>query len=191
MWKTHHNILSPEACAEIIAAGERTGFDQAPITTARGFVMRPDIRNNTRVMFDDHDLAADLWSRLQPWPRWKRVPDTAIGLNERFRIYRYAPGQRFNWHHDGAFRRDAHEQSRLTLLLYLNEDYEGGTTDLQVWPDSGRPEVHRIHPQTGMALAFVHRLRHQGAKVTSGVKYVLRTDVMYRDQSVCPGGPDT
>jgi hypothetical protein len=31
-----------------------------------------------------------------------------------------------------------------------------------------------------MALVFEHPVRHQGAPVTAGRKYVLRTDVMYR-----------
>jgi hypothetical protein len=31
-----------------------------------------------------------------------------------------------------------------------------------------------------MALVFVHRILHRGAPVTTGRKYVLRSDVMYR-----------
>jgi len=37
-----------------------------------------------------------------------------------------------------------------------------------------------IKPETGMALIFKHELLHEGAKVTAGLKYVLRSDVMYR-----------
>jgi hypothetical protein len=38
----------------------------------------------------------------------------------------------------------------------------------------------RIEPHAGMALLFQHRLLHEGSEVTSGVKYVVRSDVMYR-----------
>ena len=31
-----------------------------------------------------------------------------------------------------------------------------------------------------MALLFQHRLLHEGAEVTAGVKYVVRSDIMYR-----------
>ncbi|MEQ1701420.1 MAG: hypothetical protein ABMA25_15030, partial [Ilumatobacteraceae bacterium] len=37
-------------------------------------------------------------------------------------------------------------------------------------------------PKTGMALLFQHRILHEGAVVTSGTKYVLRTDVIAHAQ---------
>ena len=37
-----------------------------------------------------------------------------------------------------------------------------------------------VTPQPGMALIFDHIQLHKGAPVTSGRKYVIRTDVMYR-----------
>lgn len=178
-WMTHDTIFGEGECRALIEYGERLGFGEAPITTAAGFVMRPDIRNNTRVMFDNVELAEELWRRLSPWPRWPGISGRPVGLNERLRIYRYTEGQRFNWHSDGCFERSARERSRITLLLYLNDDFTGGSTDLQVWPAEGGVEVHRVTPERGGALSFVHHVRHQGAPVESGVKYVLRTDVMY------------
>ena len=67
------------------------------------------------------------------------------------------------------------EQSLLTLMVYLCDDFTGGSTDF----DTRRDDL-RIAPRTGMALVFEHPIRHQGAPVTRGRKYVLRTDVMYR-----------
>ncbi len=55
-------------------------------------------------------------------------------------------------------------------MLYLNDGFEGGSTQFP-WD--------KIKPVEGMALVFPHRLLYQGSKVASGVKYVLRTDVMY------------
>ena len=34
--------------------------------------------------------------------------------------------------------------------------------------------------QTGMGLLFQHPIIHEGAEVTRGTKYVIRTDLMYR-----------
>jgi hypothetical protein len=38
----------------------------------------------------------------------------------------------------------------------------------------------RITPAKGMGLLFHHPILHRGDPVTTGHKYVLRTDVMYR-----------
>lgn len=168
-------VMTPAECAALIARIEELGPEAAPITTPRGFVMRPDIRNNTRVMFDDHALAADLFGRLLPALPPRLHDLTAVGANERFRCYRYAPGQRFAPHFDGAFRRDLREVSQLTLMVYLNEGFGGGETEFH---DLG----HKVVPRTGMALVFAHRVLHEGRAVTSGVKYVLRSDVMYRGE---------
>jgi prolyl 4-hydroxylase len=40
-----------------------------------------------------------------------------------------------------------------------------------------------VQPKEGMALAFMHSIWHEGAVVRNGKKYVLRTDVMYKQVS--------
>lgn len=59
-------------------------------------------------------------------------------------------------------------------MIYLNEGFGGGETTIE--------EV-TITPQQGRVLCFIHQLLHKGQPVTSGRKYVLRTDVMYRRQN--------
>jgi hypothetical protein len=163
-------FFSTTECRAVIETAERLGFEAAPITTARGFVMAPDVRNNTRVMFDDETLAAGLWKRLEA-----RIAGSAawspIGLNERFRIYRYDPEQAFRWHRDGAFVRSDDERSFLTFMVYLNGGFDGGATEF---------EDETVVPAEGLGVVFSHGLRHQGAEVASGRKYVLRTDIMFR-----------
>lgn len=170
------DALTPRECADRMAHAEAGGFEEeAPITTFQGFVHRPDLRNNARHMEDDPDTAAWLWPRVRAL-----VPETvmgwrAVGLNERLRTYRYGPGQKFGWHGDGAFIRSETERSFFTLMVYLNDDFSGGCTEFE----DGATQV-TIRPRAGMALAFWHPLLHQGAPVERGVKYVLRSDVMYR-----------
>lgn len=171
---TVRDALSPARCAALIRSAEAVGFTDAPITTPLGFVMAPEVRNNTRVMVDQPAFAAELWARLGPQVPARPGPWEAVGLNERLRFYRYEPGQRFAWHRDGAFARDPREASRLTLMLYLNDGFEGGQTDFDVEP------ALSVRPEAGTALFFAHGVRHQGAAVVRGVKYVLRTDVMFR-----------
>lgn len=164
-------VLSAEACEAFITQTEAQGYDEAPITMPRGFVRQPAIRNNQRVMVDDHDQATWLWQLLEPHVPARYGGWNAVGLNERFRYYRYERGEYFRWHYDGAYVRSPDERSALTLMVYLNEDFEGGSTDF----DGAKTVV----PRQGMALVFDHGLRHQGASVERGRKYVLRTDVMY------------
>jgi hypothetical protein len=58
-------------------------------------------------------------------------------------------------------------------MVYLNEKFEGGETVFFV-----EPEVI-IKPRAGSALLFQHPIIHEGSEVRAGVKYVVRTDLMY------------
>jgi predicted 2-oxoglutarate/Fe(II)-dependent dioxygenase YbiX len=170
---TRDQLLTPAECEALIARAEAIGFADAPITTARGPKMRPDIRNNERVMVDDPTLASGLYQRALPYLPERVMGLDVCGANERLRFYRYLPGQRFAPHMDGAFIRKNGEESLLTFMIYLNEGFTGGST---LFLD----EDTRVIPATGRALFFQHMLLHEGCEVESGVKYVLRTDVMFR-----------
>jgi hypothetical protein len=166
-------FLTRPECEEFIRTSENLGYEEAPVTTSTGFQMRKEIRDNSRVIVDDAALADRLWHRAWPHlvPTWSyRKP---VGLNERFRFYRYGPQQTFRAHFDGSFARENGERSEFTFLVYLNEDFVGGETVFF------EPETLRVRPETGLALVFQHPQLHEGAVIESGTKYVLRTDVMY------------
>ncbi|VUD41809.1 PKHD-type hydroxylase YbiX [Thalassocella blandensis] len=164
------DLLSADQCDSLIATSERLGFIDAPITTTSGPQMRKDIRNNDRVILDSAEEANNLWLLCKPFlkPEWKNR--FLVGLNERLRFYRYEADQQFDWHYDGYYQRENGERSQFTLMFYLNDDFEGGTTDFGDFS---------VSPQKGDALAFYHHQIHRGAPVTQGRKYVVRTDVMY------------
>jgi hypothetical protein len=170
------DVMTAGDCKAMIGMLEEQGFDDAPISTMLGPVMDKKVRNNTRVMFDHVELAARLYARLAA-----ALPGlggtTPCGANERFRAYKYEPGQRFAPHFDGCFARNHYERSELTLMVYLNEGFGGGATRFL---DYGL----EVTPKTGMALLFQHRILHEGCEVTQGTKYVLRSDIMYRDPRV-------
>eukprot|EP00406_Dinophysis_acuminata_P045488 CAMPEP_0179315292 /NCGR_PEP_ID=MMETSP0797-20121207/54970_1 /TAXON_ID=47934 /ORGANISM="Dinophysis acuminata, Strain DAEP01" /LENGTH=92 /DNA_ID=CAMNT_0021025779 /DNA_START=89 /DNA_END=368 /DNA_ORIENTATION=+ len=78
-------------------------------------------------------------------------------------------------------------------MIYLNtqgSDFEGGCTRFysarqqRYWP--GKPEhVTTAHqPKAGSALIFNHLITHDGEEVTSGRKYIMRSEVMYTPQHV-------
>lgn len=115
---------------------------------------------------DDPELAEALSGRLGRL--WGAAPGR---LNERLRFYAYEPGQGFPPHTDGYHEREG-ERSRLTLILFLNDNFDGGETIF-----SELDEL--IRPSTGAALIFSHELWHEGRPVTRGRKLILRTDVMF------------
>src|SRR5947199_4424703 len=79
------NVLSADECRALVARVDALGPAAAPITTARGFVHRPDVPNNTRVMFDDRALAATLFERVRAHVPVRLMGRSAHGANERLR----------------------------------------------------------------------------------------------------------
>jgi prolyl 4-hydroxylase len=168
--------LSSELCDQLVQRIEAHSPAIAPISVAGGAVLNTSVRNNDRVMFDDAALAADLFTRTKAALPPSFDGGTLVGYNERFRGYRYRKGQRFAPHFDGAFYRpgtEGREGSQITVLFYLNDGFEGGETKFLDY------EVV-IVPKRGSVLFFEHPILHEGCAVTAGVKYVLRTDAMYK-----------
>jgi len=165
------DFLSPKECQFWIERTEAGGYEEALVNWGGKQVKITSVRNNERFMLDDHALERQMWERVKDYVPQTVGNMTACGLNERFRFYKYQPGHRFKPHQDGSYRRGPGEWSEYTFMVYLNEDMEGGATNFK--------DIS-IKPETGMALIFKHELPHEGAKVTAGLKYVLRSDVMYR-----------
>jgi len=167
------NFLTPEECKGFIDFSEKQGYGEALVRVkGEGEQMRKDIRDNDRVIWDNPKVAEQLYAQIKDM-----LPDVdgyePTGLNERFRFYRYKDGQQFKPHVDGSYRKSPTEESKVTMLLYLNGDFEGGNTTLIM-------EGQEIEPKEGMMLLFAHKIMHCGRPVTAGTKYVLRTDVMYK-----------
>lgn len=171
-----HDFLSPEECEHLIAASERTGYEEASINTLYGPQLRPEVRDNMRVILDDDALAAEWFHRAAPLLPNRIGKWEVIGLNERFRYYRYDPSQSFKRHYDGSYSRRNGDTSLLTFMVYLNDGYVGGNTEF--YHPNDKPKAS-VSPKRGAALVFEHLQVHEGAAVEEGRKYVLRTDVMY------------
>ena len=137
-------------------------------------------------------------------------PGAPVGLNQRWRLYKYGPTDVFRLHSDGSWPgsqadpaggavvRDAYGDrwSQLTVLLYLDDDYDGGETTFLVDRD-GRavsPRGGRAPPESelrgvrvsarGSVLCFFHGEHalsplHEGSQLTRGVKHIVRSDVLY------------
>lgn len=162
-------FVSKSECNELIGWAEQVGFDAASVRTVAGQRDMPRVRNNERALVEDSPWPARLWQRLQDIELPVIEGQRAIGLPRSLRFYKYGVGQRFKMHKDGPWQEDG-RVSRLTLLVYLNDGFEGGCTDFRSFI---------VQPATGSALLFLHDTWHEGAAVIDGVKYVLRSDVLY------------
>jgi prolyl 4-hydroxylase len=91
---------------------------------------------------------------------------------EALQILRYRPGQQYKPHYD--FVRAAENQRRLTALVYLNHDYDGGETG---FVKTGL----KVKGRKGDAIVFANALadrsvdpmsEHAGLPVKKGIKYL-------------------
>ena len=165
------NFWSVEKCDEYIAKSESKGYEAATVQTDTGPRVVDHIRNNNRVLYKDSILAQELWKELEPHAPKSIGDSEAIGLNELFRFYRYQPGQQFRKHRDQSYIRNNREASYYTFMIYLNDTFKGGETKFNNLV---------VAPTKGAALVFYHYLEHEGTEVIEGIKYVLRTDIMFR-----------
>lgn len=174
-----HGFLSHDECAALIRRSEGLTYEVGTV----GGVVAEGIRNNERVLVDDKPLADALFHRAKSWLPQVVEHRHLTGFNERWRFYRYRPGQTFQPHRDGSYMSmETYEKSEVTFLIYLNGDMAGGETrffaDMELV--ARRSPYLTVKPSTGSALVFLHSIWHEGAIVQSGEKYVLRTDVMYK-----------
>ncbi|GIL44592.1 hypothetical protein Vafri_2120 [Volvox africanus] len=160
------------------------------------------------VWLADETLQGPLYGRVAHLLPQHLCDGDLAGINARWRLYRYDKGAVYRPHVDGAwpgsglkdgrYEFDAYGDrwSRLTFLVYLNDDFEGGATTFYTpaQPGSGCClEAHSVRPVAGNILIFPHgdtqgSLVHEGSAVTQGSKYVIRTEVLYKLAPGVTGG---
>lgn len=188
------NVVSREGAQALIEIAEHFGFrPEAP-----GIATPPGMRMNLALHWmADRTLMDTIFRALAP-----HLPATLNGkalwprLSERIDMYKYREGDEFRRHIDGTWpgygvnaSGDAIDtwpgsQSRLSMLLYLNDaddGVEGGATRL--WGRNGA--TVDVQPRAGSALFFQHgfeigSVMHAGLPVKGRApKYVARINVLY------------
>jgi prolyl 4-hydroxylase len=133
----------------------------------------PLYRDQDRVIVDDRDAAVDLYVRLQPHLPTSMGDMRLVGLNERLRMYRYSPGQRFHPHMDHWYQPSPTRVTLHTVLVYFNDNFRGGETRFL-------EQIDRvITPRRGLVAIFQHKIRHEGCLVHQGTKFAMRTDTVF------------
>lgn len=174
---TVSDFLTQKECEAFVRCAEARGLEhQGSGGPAKGEAFR----DNERLADHNVELASTLWQAglrelFEDIGLKSRV---AVGLNPNIRLYRYGEGQRFGPHYDESVDMDGGGATEFTLLVYLTGNLSGGET---VFYDR-RKVVAEVAPVAGMALFHVHGARcllHEAKPVMKGVKYVLRSDVVF------------
>lgn len=194
------NVLSDAEADGLVELAEQMGFHpDAPVSLPH------DVRHNDNLNWVVSEAIDGLfWERTGHLLTDSVGKQVAVGINARFRFYRYGLGDYFAPHTDGAWPgsrvvdgvlvADAYgdRYSQYSYLVFLNDGYEGGTTQFLVSSsDPGKPardqdDVNLVSVRTpkGAVLCFPHGSHpqhcvHASEEITSGTKYIIRTDVLY------------
>jgi len=215
------DVMDAVECAEQIKIAESAGFKPSPPSGGgHGQTGRQGARTSQFYVRDDVDLARTLWRRVKDYvPRnlrdIKPVPYMnsvtkgdeydAVGVNEHMRFYKYDVGQHILKHDDyrmSRYRYDKesgkyyYQMTFLTLLVYLNDEFQDGETCFWTKYATVGTKGHcrflrddeetkfvppdlRIKPVMGMALINDHMVQHEGEAPQKGTKYILRTDIVH------------
>jgi len=179
-------LFSPTECERLVQAADAVGFGRTNYPK--------HYRGNLRLITVDTSLAEAVWARLRPTlPATLDVdgaPFEAVGLNECWRLAKYHPGDRFGAHVDACFQRNDDELSMYTVNVYMRDvpPAAGGAT--RFYPGNGQRRyspgepVLSVAPEAGLAVIFRQppgeQLLHDGEELSDGLKYLFRSDVMYR-----------
>ena len=197
------NLLSGEECDQLVRLTESLGYlEDAAVSLPRS------VRHNHNITWiADDETTNIIWKRCQPLMRDPAnifSGKQALGLNSRFRFYRYNQGDYFSPHTDGSWPGTRvvdgelignayHDRwSQLTFLVFLSDDYEGGATrfyldrDKPLQPTTGTSDESVVDVRTPMGgvLCFPHGMHplhclHGSEAITSGSKYIIRSDVLF------------
>jgi len=190
------NVLSISECRQIVDLTESLGYlPDAAVSLPRS------VRHNYSLTWVADDKTTDIiWQRCQAFmTNDQEIFDgkQALGLNGRFRFYRYQPGDYFSPHTDGSWPGSrvidrqlvtnafSDRWSQLTILLFLSDEYEGGRTQFYLPSDnSNEPTVVNVRTPVGGVLCFPHGMHplhclHSSESIVSGTKYIIRSDVLF------------
>jgi len=197
------NVFSAQECQRLIKVSETMGYlPDAAVSLPR------DVRHNDSLTWVvDEQTDSIIWDRVKDLMADEQGifdNNAAVGINARFRFYRYSKGDYFKPHSDGSWpgSRVVNKQliadaygdrfSQMTFLILLTEDFDGGATRFLVNAnDSSQParrgnQVKEVDIRTpaGSVLCFPHGMHplhciHSSEPIYNGVKYIIRTDVLF------------
>lgn len=199
------NFFTQFECQHHIDRCEAIGFSEIDEKGSTLYATRRHGRSSSL----QPDLAGDIFQRLVPLIPDEMDGMKVSHCTSNIRFYRYTAGQSFGCHIDESNPDPdlAGGLTKLTVLVYLSggkkdKGKEKGKTMTATRPLVGgetifynemttkvggkkksiQTETARVAPQCGTLLVHSHGdrcLTHEASPVVEGIKYVLRTDVVY------------
>jgi prolyl 4-hydroxylase len=162
------NLLTPEECQKYMDMFKNKG-DVENIDDKH--------RKYHRVQFNDQELADKLYEKVKSYLS-NKIKIIADGMNEHIRLSMYDPKQFFGIHKDGTNfdKNNKQRMSYATLNIFLNDNFEGGATTFYEKDKSTVKFVCK--PKMGSGAFFYSQQFHEGNKIISGHKFLIRTDFM-------------
>jgi hypothetical protein len=134
--------------------------------------VRPCEERPRFAVIDDPLLALRLFYRLAKALPPTREQAELAGLKPLLRCLRYQRGEGTTTHCDPARETSDGQRSQLSVVVFLNEKFDGGAIE---FPSVGRV----VEPRVGRAIVFPHAALHRDRPVTRGRKFVLEAEVFY------------
>jgi predicted 2-oxoglutarate/Fe(II)-dependent dioxygenase YbiX len=161
------NFLTDEECQNYIQLIEHL--------TKEKNVRFSESAYNFNHKYTDNKLAQSFYEKGQQLNLFENC--TTLGPNKLIMVSKYTKGENFGIHTDtGLFYDKINKvKTRYTLLIYLNDDFEGGNT---VFYDNNLNITETIVPKKGSCLLFDIDLLHEGKKVTQGSKYWIGCEIL-------------
>lgn len=197
------NVLTENECKELVNISEELGF----LPDAAVSLPRSVRHNDSLTWIVDEQTDGLIWQRIAHLMDDRQAIFSgckALGINARFRFYRYSPEDYFKPHSDGSWPGSRiinnelvanaypDRYSQMTFLILLSEDFEGGETRFMVnaedatKPATAGDKVSHVDIRTpaGSILCFPHGMHplhciHSSVAITEGIKYIIRSDVLF------------
>jgi len=178
------NIFTKEECDNLIKLSEEIpeNYEIAKVTYDDEQIIDTNYRNNKRWLNFDKKLAENFFEKIKLYIPIEFEGNQVSCLNERLSFLKYSFGEYFKAHEDGYYiRPDDSEMSYITVQIYLNDlkEEDGGATTFIKDTYNRIYQDYSVIPKVGRVLLFEHNIEHEGSILNNGLKYCIRTDVMY------------
>jgi Rps23 Pro-64 3,4-dihydroxylase Tpa1-like proline 4-hydroxylase len=90
--------------------------------------------------------------------------------NSEFQFTKYGVGDYFNWHKDVIGDIITQKDRYCSMVIQLNNDYEGGNLEIKIPNDN---EIIIVEKGVGNLIVFLSDMEHRVTNITSGNRYTL------------------
>jgi len=177
-----YNLLSPQECDILIQQGKTKGLSESMVwsyETQKGNSYDSNHRKSKQTwLMDAESKIASKISHIS-----EQLTKIPMSNQEALQVAMYEPNGRFNEHYDACYFEDKEYcakmnnnagERRSTLLIYLNDTFEGGETEFT------KVDI-KVKPQKGKAILFwntddneviIPESMHRGNQVVKGEKWI-------------------